>query len=262
MSKINIVSYSGGIGSGMTADLVRQKYGCDNTLMLFADTNMEDEDLYRFNKELSEKLDVMLITIADGRDVWQVFNDVKFIGNSRVDPCSRILKRDLIKKWILSNFDPEEVDIFVGIDCTEEHRLERIKTRNTRLNYRSILIEQNIFLDKRKKFDWCESLNIQIPRLYTLGFLHNNCGGFCVKAGLKQFKQLYTIMPDRYKWHEDREQALMSSNPKLKPFLRKTIDNKLYYLSLKEYRITYLEQGTPLQAEEEFDWGGCGCAID
>lgn len=205
--KINIVSYSGGVGSAMTVDLVIQKYGKDLTILLFADTKIEDEDLYRFNKDLEVALDTKITTIQDGRDVWEVFEDVKFIGNSRIDPCSRILKRDLIKNWIKNTFSKDEVDVFVGIDCSEEHRLDKIKKNNPDINYRSILVENNIFLDKDLKELWAESLNIKLPRLYSMGFPHNNCGGFCVKTGLKQFKLLFDNFPERYLWHENRERG-------------------------------------------------------
>lgn len=40
------------------------------------------------------------IRLADGRDIWQVFRDVKFLGNTRIDPCSRVLKRELMRKWV------------------------------------------------------------------------------------------------------------------------------------------------------------------
>lgn len=96
----HIVSYSGGIGSAMTAQLLCDEYGKENVALLFADTNMEDEDLYRFNSDLVNKLKCEFIRIADGRTVWEVFEDVKFIGNSRIDPCSKILKRELIKNYI------------------------------------------------------------------------------------------------------------------------------------------------------------------
>ena len=31
---------------------------------------------------------------------------------------------------------------------------------------------------------------IEIPYLYKLGFSHNNCNGFCVKAGIGHYKNL------------------------------------------------------------------------
>lgn len=256
----HIISYSGGIGSAITAFNLVKEYGKDNVILLFADTKMEDEDLYRFNEDIKKLLDCEFITISDGRTVWEVFEDVKFIGNSRIDPCSKILKRDLIKKWIKNNFTPEECIIYVGIDCTEEHRLIPVQINNQPYQYKSWLIDNNIFLTNFEKNKFCEDNNIELPRLYRFGFAHNNCGGFCVKAGLGQFKKLYDFLPDVYLYHENKKQELISKNPKLRPFLQKTIKGVKYYLTLKEYREKYLINND-LTDDERLEFGGCGCAL-
>lgn len=44
----HIIFYSGGIGSWGTAKRVIAKHGKENVILMFTDTKMEDEDLYRF----------------------------------------------------------------------------------------------------------------------------------------------------------------------------------------------------------------------
>ena len=256
----HIVSYSGGLGSAITAKHICDTYGRENVTLLFADTNMEDEDLYRFNKDVVKLLGCEFVSIADGRDVWQVFSDVKFIGNSRIDPCSKILKRQLLEQWIKREYKPDGCIVWIGIDCSEEHRLAPIVRRYIPYNYRSYLIENDVFLTTEYKQQWCNDNSIVIPRLYTMGFAHNNCGGFCVKSGLGQFKKLYENLPDRYKYHEDKELELISLNPKLRPFLKKMVKGVNYYLTLKEYRENYLEPKLVTE-EESMEFGGCGCAL-
>lgn len=229
--------------------------------MLFADTLMEDEDLYRFNSDIEKLLGIKLTIIADGRTPWQVFEDVKFIGNSRIDPCSKHLKRDLIKKWIHTNYLPEACVLWVGIDCSEEHRLEAVVQNNLPYQYRSILIENNIFIDTEYKMDWCFDNGIEPPRLYAMGFTHNNCGGFCVKAGLAHFKKLYEKLPERYKEHEEKELELILTNPNLRPFLKKTVNKTVRYLTLKQYREEFLEKEKANDFEDKYEFGGCGCAL-
>ena len=95
-----IISYSGGLGSFAAAKLAVEKYGQKNCCLVFTDTKTEDEALYRFLNETAKALGVELKILADGRDIWGVFNDVRFMGNSRIDPCSRVLKRELFRKWI------------------------------------------------------------------------------------------------------------------------------------------------------------------
>lgn len=256
----HIVSFSGGLGSAITADMVCKKYGKDNVTMLFADTLVEDEDLYTFNRDVVELLGCDFVTICEGRTPWQVFNDVKYIGNTRVDPCSKVLKRDFIRKYITNNYKPEDCIIWVGIDCTEEHRLSPVVQRNKPFSYRSILIENDIFLTNEYKFKWLTDNNITAPRMYSMGFAHHNCGGFCVKAGLGQFKKLWEMLPDVYADNEREEQLAIKKNPNLRHFLRKTINGKLTYISMRDYRINYLEKNL-VSEDENNEFGGCGCAL-
>lgn len=254
----HIVSFSGGLGSAITADMVCKQYGKDNVTLLFADTLVEDEDLYQFNKDVVGLLGCQYVRIAEGRTPWQVFNDVKYIGNNRVDPCSKILKRDFIRKYLKDTYAPEECTIWIGIDCTEEHRLKPVVDRNKPYSYRSILIENDVFLTNEYKFRWLFRNGIKTPRMYEMGFAHHNCGGFCIKSGQAQFKTLWKMLPEVYAENEDQEQLALSNNSKLRPFLRKTINGKLRYLTLKEYREEFLE---PDNKVDETEFGGCGCAL-
>lgn len=46
----HLVMFSGGAGSYAAAKRVVAEHGPANTLLIFADTKMEDEDLYRFKE--------------------------------------------------------------------------------------------------------------------------------------------------------------------------------------------------------------------
>src|SRR5687768_12788279 len=117
----HIVMYSGGIGSWMAAKRVVEEHGNENVVLLFTDTMIEDEDLYRFLYETSDELDCQLVWIKDGRDPWEVFHDVKWIGNSRIAQCSHLLKQKVAAKYIKENYKPDEVTLYVGIDWSEIH---------------------------------------------------------------------------------------------------------------------------------------------
>ncbi|MFC0213886.1 hypothetical protein ACFFK0_15755 [Paenibacillus chartarius] len=52
----HVVMYSGGIGSWAVAKRVVQQFGSDRLALLFADTRMEDEDLYRFLEESAQEI--------------------------------------------------------------------------------------------------------------------------------------------------------------------------------------------------------------
>lgn len=144
------------------------------------------------------------------RAIDRIFRDVRFLGNSRVDPCSRVLKRQLSYKWLIENCDPAETAIYVGIDWSERHRIDRLAARRFEdggWRYEAPMCDAP-YLTKPMMLDWLKREGIQPPRLYAMGFAHNNCGGFCIKAGLGHFARLLSVMPDRYRYHEEQEQAL------------------------------------------------------
>lgn len=158
----HVVHFSGGITSWGAARRVVDRHGLYSTWLLFADTLIEDNDVYRFlieaagdlhgadwmrtsdlraqalalppitemgdRREALRRLSVATMGrlhrvrwIADGRDPWQVFADERFIGNTKVDPCSKILKRELLDRWGREN---AQHDIhYVGLDWTEPHRV-------------------------------------------------------------------------------------------------------------------------------------------
>jgi len=95
------------------------------------------------------------------------------------------------------------------------------------------------------------------PRLYAEGFPHNNCGGFCVRAGLAQFDLLRRRFPERYEWHAAQQEELVRLVPNAdRPFLRKQAGKAIRYITLREFEAMKLAEG------EQFDFGGCGCFVD
>ena len=125
----HVVMFSGGIGSWATAKRVASLHGTQDMVLLFADTLIEDEDLYRFIDEAASNIGVPLTRIADGRTPWAVMRDERIIGNSRIDPCSRILKRKLLEKWRDENCAVDDAVIYIGIDWSEVHRLHTVRSR-------------------------------------------------------------------------------------------------------------------------------------
>ena len=254
---IHLISFSGGMGSFAEAKSCVDKYGKDNVHTLFSDTLIEDFDLYRFMAECVEFLGCKHTVITEGRNPFEVFIDVKFMGNSRIDPCSKILKRDFLDKWITTKYKPEEVEIHLGIDLTEMHRLDRLKTRKEPYVYRSTLIEDGIIVYK----DYSEQFGIKPPRLYSFGLGHNNCGGFCVKAGGGHFAKLLEGDRDQYIKFENMEQEVYDKVPKAKPFLRMISKGKMAYITLYHLRMSLEGDKMQLSLEDSLDFGGCGCAI-
>ena len=252
----HIISFSGGMGSFAEAKSCCDEYGIDNVKLLFADTKIEDVDLYRFIGECVEFLGCELEVIADGRTPFQVFKDVKFMGNTRVDPCSLHLKRNLINNKIITEYLPEEVNVHLGLDYSECHRLTGVQDRMVPYIYRSTLIENGRIVHK----SYSETFGIKRPRLYDWGLGHNNCGGFCPKAGLGHYKALFKANRERYVDFELAELEVNNEIGEKYPFLRKSVNGVKNYITLQEYRVDYLERDLVTE-DESMEFGGCGCAI-
>lgn len=224
--------------------------------MLTADTLIEDDDAYRFGNEVQKLLDVEWVVIAEGRDPFQVCKDEKFMVNSRIDPCSKILKRNFLTKWIRSNYSHDYCEVHLGIDYSEFHRLVEVSKRYAPYVYRSTLVEDGRIIHK----SFSEQFGIKRPRLYDWGLGRNNCGGFCGKAGLGHYKALYDANLERYIELENKELDVYDHIGRAYPFLKKQVKGVKMRLTLRDYRVNFLEKGL-VSAEESQEFGGCGCAI-
>lgn len=256
----HVVMFSGGIASWAAANRVAQEHGTDDLVLLFTDTLIEDEDVYRFLDEASAQVGGELVRLSDGRNPWEVFHDVRFLGNSRADPCSRILKRELSKKWINENCDPDDSVLYVGIDWTEEHRLGPIQ-RNWKPYQMVAPLCSPPYLTRAQIIDLARNEGIEPPRQYAIGFAHANCGGFCIKSGLASFKLLLEAFPKRYRWHEEQEQKLQEYLGKPVTIMRDRSGGTTTPISMKQFRERIEAEGTNLfdTFELEHDIGGCGC---
>jgi hypothetical protein len=234
-----------------------------------------NDDMKRRKKILSSWGNLMMLNYpkfvydADGRDVWEVFTGVGYIGNTRLDPCSRVLRRERSSNWLKNNMDESSTDVAIGIDWSEIHRWKRAKKR-WEFNLVAPLIDA-----KKDRGDYEKeillSTGIKRSSAYDDGLPHDNCGGFCVKAGLAHFKILLESNRERYLYHERKLEEAIGVIGR-HPFLRKWIKGKTEYITLKEYR-EYIDTGklyingelricdSKDDESDSMEFGGCGCAI-
>ena len=305
-----IVNFSGGVGSWAAAKRCAERHGTAEMSLLFCDTFMEDNDLYRVLIQSAAnvfQLDIpwwiydaitgipeweecqseyehkqrkgMLIDlaaqamlyipqlawIADGRTPWEIFRDERYIGNSRVDPCSKRLKRELMDAWRVQNCEPATTEIYIGIDWSEIHRLDG---RDGKPGIRERLKPWTVVapmcdrpcMTKAGMLHWMESEGIKASRLYNDSFPHNNCGGMCCKMGIGQAVHLLRKYPDRYAAHERTELATQQHIGRTDiAMLRDRRGGTSKPMTLRQLRLR-VEAGESF-GELESEWGGCGCAL-
>jgi 3'-phosphoadenosine 5'-phosphosulfate sulfotransferase (PAPS reductase)/FAD synthetase len=257
-----IVLLSGGITSWAAAKRVAEIHGTANMTLLFADTGMEDEDCYRFVHEGACNIGAPLVILKEGRTPWELFRDQKMIGTSKADICSRMLKRDPLDKWRNENCDPETTKMVVGILWDESHRIDRLQDLCKPWQYIAPLCDKP-WISKSQCLEWAAREGLHLPRLYSMGFAHNNCGGFCIKAGRAAFANLLRRMPERYAWHEQQEQetrAWQAANGvQMGHVLYKDRNGKRERITLEQFREEIEGRGDEFDGANE--WGGCGCAL-
>lgn len=215
-----IVFFSGGLSSFAVAHHLKTTYPNDNIVLYFTDTKWEDEDLYRFIREASDKLKLPLLVHSEDIDPVQLMIKQKILFSSRMGNCSTYLKMkvaaNFIKKkqkpkteyWInpeyLKSYDfLENPTLYFGISFDEFHRTVAIME-----NWKPFDVE---FPLCKTFYDYDELLalyKINKPRLYLKGFTHNNCKGRCVKAGIGHFKLLYNEDYPTFIWLEHVETTL------------------------------------------------------
>jgi len=248
--------FSGGVCSWAASKRMVAKHGKADSVLLFADTMMEDEDLYRFLNEAAANVGIPLVRIADGRTPWQVMEDNKIIANTGMDVCSRVLKRELMSRWRDEHGTPEETTVYLGLDAMEQDRTARIKARYLPWRYEAPMTEPP-YMSKLDMLQWLGREGIKAPRLYGMGFPHNNCGGFCIKAGQAHFAHLLRTMPERYAFHEMQEEHMRTIVGD-HSILKDRRGGATKPLTLKAFRERIEAQGD----FDEFEWGGCGCAME
>jgi len=230
--------------------------GGGQVLLLHCATKYEDPDTDRWGYRAAELLGAELKVIADGRDPWEVFRDERYLGNTRVDPCSKILKRQLADRWMVEHYEPSQCVRYVGYHWSEMDRLEGIKAR---LEPKGWKVEAPMceapFVAYSKLQEEAVADGLWVQQLYKDGFPHANCGGRCVKQGQAGWKRLLETHPDRYAECEGKEEEMRQMLGKDVAMMRDRRNKKLLPLTLRRFREE-LEAGGQCDL---FDWGGCGC---
>lgn len=202
----HIISVGGGIASSLILPLwVTQHYPQDEVVMVMARLPNEDPDVFRLVETVAGMLGLDLEYIGTHRHPFDTFYQARFLGNSMADPCSRLLKREVIADWLACHYEPQDT-MYVGVGAYEAHRWEAIYQRwhKSGVTVKMPLMEEPQWTHETQ-MAYCQDTLGFVPRLYRYGFSHNNCGGACIKAGQREWARLLWYLPDVYEWWEEEE---------------------------------------------------------
>lgn len=168
---LHVVQTSGGIGSWATAQRVAARYGTSNLVLLFADTLVEEPSLYAFLDAAAAQLGVPITRVCDGRTPFEVFWDSHFLGNSRLAPCSEILKQRPCRRWLQDHADPTDTVVYVGLDAREQRRAPGIRKGWSPWHVEFPLADEPE-LTKDDMLAEAEALGLTPPDAYREGYSH------------------------------------------------------------------------------------------
>jgi 3'-phosphoadenosine 5'-phosphosulfate sulfotransferase (PAPS reductase)/FAD synthetase len=254
-----VVSLSGGLSSAVAADRTIARYGRENVDLWFANTNWEDEDLHRFLDDLERRWGGAIVVHANaGKNPLTVAEDERIIPNQKLAVCSRVLKQIPFRNYLRSI--PRPVTVVIGLDWTELHRHDGPR----RAWEAEGAIVTFPLMDPPLTGDYAAIVHawgIAIPRMYELGFPHNNCGGRCVRQGQKEWLRLRDTFPERFAevrdW-EARQQKIGDARANY-ALLRDRTGGTLKPLSLAELERRNLPSEAP--PETIGDRFGCFCEV-
>lgn len=219
MSEAAVVQFSGGAASFCAAQRAIEQFGQDRVSLLFCDVGMEDAQTYDAVRKGAESLGVDLHWIRHAdypAGIWGrhgakkgdpdagLFTTQKMMGKPGAGLCSRVLKRETAKAWMLEN--ASDSIAVIGMTWEEKHRLE-----GPRAWWLPVVVwypmAEEPWLTKEAMIGAQADAIGERLKLYDLGgFEHANCGGACVKAGHAQWLRLLEVRPevfDRWEKHEE-----------------------------------------------------------
>lgn len=218
----HIISVGGGLSS--TMELPRRvldhadKSDCR---FIMARLPNEDPDVWRLCEAVSADLGITIEYIGLDKSPWDIFWEEHMIGNSRIDPCSRRLKREVLAGWMKANCDPTNTILHLGITYHEIDRMIAVRANWHRQGWQvDAPLADDPWLTRERMMDACQERYGFIPRLYRWQFSHNNCGGACIKAGQAEWARLLWHLPDVYAWWEGEETRFRAAHGKDVSILR------------------------------------------
>ena len=252
---IDVVQFSTGLASAEVA--FRAVESEHEVVLLTADTLKEDEDNWRFAHEVHEALGAPeWVILCDGRTPMEVGRDERCVPNNRMAVCSRVLKRQLIRRYIDERWHPEEITVLLGYDWTEPHRHEASIKPWQPYSIDSPLVRPP-WWQKGDFAAWRERRHIEPPRLYFTGAPHANCGGACVRGGQVEWRRLLLWNRERYlEWETDEEKTRAELGKDVAILRHRSGPSKGSPLPLQEFRERVERDATLFDTN---DLGACGC---
>lgn len=257
----HICSFSTGLGSALTVEKVRERYGDESVVIVFMDTLMEDDDNYRFMEDMKKRWDgIEFIVLTEGRTPYEIAEAERAIPSIMMASCSRVLKMRMFARF-LGDYNPSTTVIHIGFDYSEVHRCKPVRENYSKRGYTVDFPLLWRPIEKRPFEQVCrDDYGIEPPRMYDMGFSHANCGGTCVKQGQGTWAKTLANFPERYAkverwelWMRDTVERCAGHS-----MLSRRVGGEHVDLTLEQFRLE-IEAGAI--SDEDLDEPCISCGI-
>lgn len=185
---LTVSYFSGGVSSAVATKLAIKEV--DRIIYVHIDD--QHPDTMRFVKDC-EKWFGKSVEILQSRfkTVDEACRYASFVRSPQGAPCTRILKRDVRKRFEKAH--PGRMRVVWGMDQTEVDRIERLRDSMPEHEHVFPLLDRKI--PKEVAHQILKSSGIKRPAMYDLGYRNNNCIG-CVKGGMGYWNKIRVDFPE------------------------------------------------------------------
>tara|TARA_Y100001963_G_scaffold142818_1_gene212892 strand:- start:394 stop:1137 length:744 start_codon:yes stop_codon:yes gene_type:complete len=182
MNNRAVVWFSCGAASAVAGKLAVKKY--KNCEIVYCDTGGEHESNKKFLKDCEKWIgkNITILKNEKYEDHFDVFLKTRYLNGIKGARCTTELKKNLRIKYQ----KPNDIHIF-GYTLEEKNRAEKFENNNPELFVDWILIENGVSKENCLGVLW--QSGIKLPKMYKLGYNHNNCIG-CCKGGMGYWNKI------------------------------------------------------------------------
>lgn len=190
---MRIVSwFSCGAASAVATKLAISQYGKD---VVVANCVIREEhpDNNRFAADCEKWFGVPIVNLINEKykgSIYEVFRQRKYISGVAGAPCTSLLKKEVREKFQL----PNDMHVF-GYCAEEQKRWDSFLDANN-INAVAPLIERG--LEHSDCLAMIQDAGIELPKMYQLGFKHNNCIGCCKATGAGYWNKIRDNFPEMF----------------------------------------------------------------
>lgn len=186
-----LVWFSCGAASAVASKVAVDKYG-DLCEVVTCDTrNTEHPDNERFLQDVERWIGKPITQLRSSKyaSTDDVFAATRYMSGSKGARCTTELK-----KLPRVAFQRETDTHIFGYTADEQRRADDFEKRNPELAVEWILIDEGI--SKEDCLKRLTSAGIALPKMYSLGFDHNNCMGCVESASPGYWNRTRKLFPD------------------------------------------------------------------